>query len=429
MACGRTPAGVTLHLAMNVPTPMPALVHAKPVVVRHGRFGDWRLALRTVAGFWFVYLLTVVARAWLGSDPVTVLQNKVFMVVAGVVLTAGIYLVIRLVAPDGPVRRQAVVAGLASTAAAALMTAILVGAQDHLRDTKEEFRFEASEGFVVTAKGQQLRIERKSTEPVVLTMPKLGQLPREERLRIAADTAVVWLFFFAAWSAFYLAAVSQARELDLQRRAATAEAAAQNAHVRALRYQVNPHFLFNTLNSLSSLVMTGRPQEAETMILRLSNFFRTSLSLDPQADVTLAEEIDLQQVYLEIEKVRFPRRLKVVIDIPPELLGVRLPALILQPIVENAIKYGVSASRERVLLTITARSLPGDRIEIAVVNSCGAPPRKARDRAAPGGTGLGLANVRDRLQARFGGAADCHFGALDDGGFQVVMRLPVTADD
>ena len=83
------------------------------------------------------------------------------------------------------------------------------------------------------------------------------------------------------------------------------------------------------------------------MILKLSTFFRSSLSLDPSADVTLAEEIGLQSLYLDIERVRFPKRLKVEIDVPPNLETARLPALILQPVVENAIKYGVSPTRER----------------------------------------------------------------------------------
>ena len=104
--------------------------------------------------------------------------------------------------------------------------------------------------------------------------------------------------------------------MGAQRRLADAESAAQAAQVRALRYQVNPHFLFNTLNSLSSLVMTGRTDRAEAMLLALSTFFRTSLSLDPTADVSLAEEIDLQRLYLDIEKVRFPDRLQVEIDVP-----------------------------------------------------------------------------------------------------------------
>ena len=403
-------------------------MHALPAAHPVRRFADWRIALKTVLAFWFLYLLTVIARALLGTDPLTVLQNKLLTIVIGVLLTGGIYLAVRLLAPDGPVRRQTIVASIASLVAALMMAAILIGVEDRMKVSSEEFRFKASEGFIVIQKGQQIRIEREAADPLILTLPRVNDLDHSERLRIAADTCVVWLLFFAAWSAIYLAAVSQARALTLQARAAAAEHAAQDAQVRALRYQVNPHFLFNTLNSLSSLVMTGRPQEAETMILRLSKFFRTSLSLDPHADVTLAEEINLQKVYLDIEKVRFPRRLKVLIDVPPELAAVRLPALILQPIVENAIKFGVSASRQRVILTIAAKALPGDRMEIAVTNSCGAPPRDARDRQPRVGTGVGLDNVRQRLLARFGTAADCQSTSLPDGGFQVLMQLPVTFD-
>ena len=161
---------------------------------------------------------------------------------------------------------------------------------------------------MIIEKGNTIRIERTAGEPLVLTMPRMKDIDPAKKFRYAADAAVIWLFFFAAWSAFYLATVAQAQALRAQRRAAAAESAAQTAQVRALRYQVNPHFLFNTLNSLSSLVMTGRTERAEEMLLALSTFFRTSLSLNPTADVTLAEEIDLQRLYLDIEKIRFPSR-------------------------------------------------------------------------------------------------------------------------
>ena len=101
----------------------------------------------------------------------------------------------------------------------------------------------------------------------MLTFPKLASSMATQRFRYAADAAVIWLFFFVAWSAFYVATQAQAEALGAQRRAAEAESAAQAAQVRALRYQVNPHFLFNTLNSLSSLVMAGRADGAEAMML------------------------------------------------------------------------------------------------------------------------------------------------------------------
>ncbi|HEU5286015.1 MAG TPA: histidine kinase, partial [Sphingomicrobium sp.] len=216
--------------------------------------------------------------------------------------------------------------------------------------------------------------------------------------------------------------------LGARRRVAEAESAARAAQVRALRYQVNPHFLFNTLNSLSSLVMSGRPQEAEEMILKLSTFFRSSLSLDPSADVTLAEEIALQRLYLDIERVRFPKRLKVEIDVPAELETALLPALVLQPVVENAIKYGVSPTRDKVVLRIAAREAGPGRFTVEISNN--GKPGSARERDdTPGGTGVGLGNVRERLRARFGNAAQCEFGPIEGGGYRVVMTLPLDRAD
>ncbi len=392
------------------------------------RFADWRLALKSILGFWLIYALTVVARALLGSDPLATLQNKLFIIGIGVILTGLVYVAIAVFGGrDSSNRRKAIVAGLASFVAACAMAGMLLLAEDSMRESKEEFRYQAKEGFLIIAKGNQVRIERSSAEPLVLTMPKMHQLDSGKKFRYAADAAVIWLFFFAAWSSFYLAAVAQSQALRAQRRAADAESAAHTAQVRALRYQVNPHFLFNTLNSLSSLIMTGRTDRAEEMLLALSTFFRTSLSLNPTADVTLAEEIDLQRLYLDIETIRFPSRLKVEIDVPRELEAVRLPALILQPLVENAIKYGVSPTRDVVTLTIAAATLGNDRMQLRVANTGGtgkAKPRGRRDSDRIEGTGVGLANVCQRLDARFGGKATCEFGPLDDGGFEVRLTLP-----
>jgi two-component sensor histidine kinase len=388
------------------------------------RFADWRLAAKSILGFWFVYALTVVARALLAADPTTILTNRLATIGIGGVLTGLIYVAIAVFAPGRNIGRKAIVAGIASVAASAALAGTLIALEGVMKESKEQFRYQAREGFVIVQEGHTVRVERAAQEPLVLTLPKMHELDANKRLRYAADTAVIWLFFFVAWAAFYLAQVAQAEALNAKRRAAEAESAAQAAQVRALRYQVNPHFLFNTLNSLSSLVMSKRPEEAEEMILKLSNFFRSSLSLDATADVTLAEEIELQRLYLDIEKVRFPRRLKVDIDIPRELEDARVPGLILQPVVENAIKYGVSNTRDRVTLTIRAAEAGPGRFTIEVTNSGGTVP--ARGRGAPThGTGVGLANVRQRLEARFGSAATCQFGPTDDGGYRVSMTLPL----
>ena len=393
------------------------------------RFADWPLAVKAIAGFWAIYTATVIARALLGSDPMTILQNKLMTFGAGVILTGLLYAAIATFAPGSSMRRKAMVAAIGSVIASCALATLLVLSEGAMKSSKEEFRFQAREGFVVVQKGEQVRIERGAADPVVVTMPKLKDLKQRDQFRIAADTAVVWLFFFAAWSAVYLAAVSQAQALALQRRTAAAESAAQVAQVRALRYQVNPHFLFNTLNSLSTLVMSGRPEEAESMILKLANFFRTSLSLDPTADITLAEEIEMQRLYLDIEKVRFPRRLKVEIDVPAKLGAARLPALILQPIVENAIKYGVGSTRDRVCLRIAAQEpLPG-RLRIEISNFGGTPLKSPRAGPTGPSTGVGLGNVAQRLAARFGRAAGVEHGPLDGGGYRVALTIPVVALD
>jgi hypothetical protein len=393
------------------------------------RFADWPLAVKSILGFWLVYYLTVVARAFLGHDPGTVLVNRSLTLVIGIALTAAIYVALTIFAARASLKKLIIVGVLASFIAGAAQAGILISADRFLEKPQDEFRFTSREGHTVVETGNTMRIERAGQEPLVLTWPKVAHLRPWYQFRIAADSAVTWFFFFAAWSAFYIAMIAQSQALGAQRRAAEAESAARAAQVRALRYQVNPHFLFNTLNSLSSLVMSGRPEEAESMILKLSTFFRSSLSLDPSADVTLAEEIALQSLYLDIERVRFPKRLKVEIDVPPNLETARLPALILQPVVENAIKYGVSPTREKVVLRIAAREAGPGRFTVEVSNTGKVARRPRRDDNGFEGTGVGLGNVCERLRARFGSAAQCVFGPIDEGGYRVVMTLPLDRTD
>ena len=390
------------------------------------RFADWRLALKSILGFWLFYFLTVVVRAYLSGDPGTVILNRSLTIGIGILLTIAVYAVIASLAAERTVKSRIVIASVASFLAAMLLAGLLLAIDRHLDKPKDEFRFVSREGYQVVEQGHTMWIERPGQPTLTLTWPRVAELEPYLRFRIAADSTVTWFFFFAAWSAFYLAMLAQAEALGARRRAAEAESAAQASQVRALRYQINPHFLFNTLNSLSSLVMGGRSAEAESMILKLSKFFRSSLCLDPSADVTLAEEIALQRLYLDIEKVRFPRRLKVEIDVPAELESARLPALILQPIVENVIKYGVSPTREKVVLTITAREIDPGRMFIEVTNSgqCTKPSGEH-----PDGTGTGLNNVCQRLTARYGKAAKCEFGPAADGGYRVAMTMPLDRSD
>lgn len=388
------------------------------------RFADWPLALKSILGFWLVYAATVVARALLGSDPLTALQNKLVTLGVGIVLTGLVYLAIATIGGrEGSNRRKVIVAGIASFIAACAMAGLLMLADGKMRESKEEFRHQAKEGVIIVEKGNTIRIERTAAEPLVLTLPRMKDIDPAKKFRYAADAAVIWLFFFAAWSAFYLATLAQAQALRAQRRAAAAESAAQTAQVRALRYQVNPHFLFNTLNSLSALVMTGKDAAAEKMIQTLSAFYRRSLAEDPTGDIALEAEVALQRSYLEIEAVRFPERLRPRFDLPEALETACVPGLILQPLVENSVRYAVASTARPVTVAIAAREEAGQLV-LEVSDDGPAGPD-----AGEHGFGIGLANVRDRLAARYGDAASLVSGPVAAGGWRSVIRLPLEIDD
>ncbi len=168
-----------------------------------------------------------------------------------------------------------------------------------------------------------------------------------------------------------------------------------------LRYQLNPHFLFNTLNSISTLVLLKQTERANAMLARLSSFLRYTLVNEPTAKVTLAQEVETLKLYLEIEKMRFEDRLRPHFKIESETIGARLPSLLLQPLIENAIKYAVTPSENGADIWITAtREGQAVRIEVAD-NGSG----EGADFAASPSTGVGLANIRDRLSQAYGGSA------------------------
>jgi LytS/YehU family sensor histidine kinase len=196
------------------------------------------------------------------------------------------------------------------------------------------------------------------------------------------------------------------------------EAVANLAQLAALRYQLNPHFLFNTLNSIASLIASGATDTAERMVENLADFLRATLELDPHDDISLAREIELQQMYLSIEQQRFPNRLISEIDIPPELLAARVPALITQPLVENSIRHAVARSVDPVTLRLGA--IARGKMLVLFIEDDGRPQRKATK-----GTGLGIANVRARLRGRFGAAQAITVSRPNAGGFQVELRMPL----
>lgn len=209
--------------------------------------------------------------------------------------------------------------------------------------------------------------------------------------------------------------------LSREERMNAMESAARTMELRALRYQVNPHFLFNVLNSVAALVSDNERERAQTMLSNLAAYYRNSLTIDPLADISLSEEIAAQQLYINIEKVRFPDRLEVAIDIPAELKDLRVPSLILQPIVENSVKHSVASSSSTVTLSIIARKEEGS---LALTVRDVLDEGDARKRAASAGTNTGLRNVRARLRSRFGD--DASVRATPTGtGHETVITFPV----
>lgn len=350
------------------------------------------VALYSILGFWFFYTVIVSLRAAvIGFDAQWELAARRMVVATiGIIVTWILYLALRRF--DGKPLLVRVVAAFSMAAPFALAMAAANYYVFNVYDPVSLFP------------DAELKTEMAEKGYVFVAI---------------VEDAISRYFFLAAWAGLYLALSYASEAHRTERRAARLERAAQQAELRSLRYQVNPHFLFNTLNSLSTLVMRNRPDEAEKMIMSLSNFYRTSLTGDPLDDVPLEEEVHLQKLYLDIESVRFPDRLTTVIDVPDPLMSACVPGLILQPLVENAIKYGVSRTSSPVTITITARE-DGDLMHIAVTDDGDNPPSDG-----DAGSGIGLANVRDRLTARFGESGRIVYGPREGDGFSVLLTLPI----
>lgn len=228
------------------------------------------------------------------------------------------------------------------------------------------------------------------------------------------------------WSAlyfginFYLIVEQQIDEMHIL------ENQASLAQLAMLRYQLNPHFLFNTLNSISTLVLLKQTERANAMLSRLSSFLRYTLANEPTAHVTVAQEVETLKLYLEIEKMRFEERLRPIFDIDPRAERARLPSLLLQPLVENAIKYAVTPQEEGAEICVRVR-LAGDRVQIGVSDTG---PGLHETRVMPSlSTGVGLTNIRERLVQAYGPDHRFETRTTPAGGFSVDIEIPFQLDD
>jgi LytS/YehU family sensor histidine kinase len=217
--------------------------------------------------------------------------------------------------------------------------------------------------------------------------------------------------------------VTQER-LDREIREREMSRLATEAELRALRAQINPHFLFNALTTIGYLIQTAPPRALQTL-LRLTSLLRGVLRSEGEF-TTLGRELDVIEAYLDIERARFEQRLRVTFDVPPKLRHIRLPALVLQPIVENAVKHGVAPRADGGEVSIVARVEPGvpPRLSISVCDTgAGASPetlREGRER------GVGLRNVERRLHGQYGPAASLSIQSTPGAGTIVNLRMPIT---
>lgn len=236
----------------------------------------------------------------------------------------------------------------------------------------------------------------------------------------------VTFYIFLCWSGLYFGIkyyrmLARQREMTLR-----ATNMAHEAQLKMLRYQLNPHFLFNTLNAISTLVLENDSKSANRMVTRLSSFLRHSLDSDPMQRVTLEQELQALRLYLDIEMVRFEDRLQVEYHISDSAKGALVPSLILQPLIENAIKHAVAPRECGGVISITATTF-GDDVLIEIRdNGPGLPPGFSLDRT---GRGVGLRNTQERLSVLYNREFSFTLKNGPDGGLSVSLRLPLETND
>jgi len=250
-----------------------------------------------------------------------------------------------------------------------------------------------------------------------------------------------WLFtsilIFIAWAAIYhginyyqllesersnlLSILAANKEEQLKR--AKAESMAHEAQLKMLRYQLNPHFLFNTLNSISSLVNKRDDSRANEMILQLSDFLRHSLYIDPVEGITLKEELDALQLYLRIEQARFGDRLSIHLGVSSDAEQLHVPSMILQPLVENAIKYAIAPCEEGGEIKISAGLYKDEMIAISVADNGPGFDENLIDESS---VGVGLRNTRERLNTFYRGNSRFLIDSNGKNGTKISIIVPRT---
>jgi two-component system LytT family sensor kinase len=227
-------------------------------------------------------------------------------------------------------------------------------------------------------------------------------------------------FILFIWCSLYFSIKQWQQSSEEKERLLRAESEVREARLLALRYQLNPHFLFNSLNAVSTLVLDGNAPAATRMLAQIGDLLRTSLDSEVTAEVTLSQELAFTEGYLAIEQTRLGERLRIDMAVPFETRDALVPSMLLQPLVENAVRHGVAPLIEGGWIAIKS-ALDADRLRIVIGNS----GRRGEGEQKKNGNGIGLGNTAERLKTLYG--ADFEFSLVwpEAGGCEVVLELPL----
>lgn len=226
-----------------------------------------------------------------------------------------------------------------------------------------------------------------------------------------------------AWSAIYFGYHYYSGLQEQKAQVLKATAAAHQAQLKMLRYQLNPHFLFNTLNAISTLVLDKAEEDANKMLTKLSSFLRYTLVNQPTQRISLDQELYALGLYLDIERVRFGDRLTVTYDVDDSVKTALVPSLILQPLIENAIKYAIAPAIDGGTITVCVKHMDGDRLTLALKDS-GPGLEDIHHIVSQSGSGVGIANTKERLLQIYGEDHAFRLENLEPTGLGIFIEIP-----
>jgi len=232
-----------------------------------------------------------------------------------------------------------------------------------------------------------------------------------------------WLMFslttMFAWTSIFFIMLYNTQLQKEHERLLKAQTLAKDAQLQMLRYQLNPHFMFNTMNAISTLILKHENDKANEMLDKLCEFFRYSLDFKTKTTTTLKKELELLELYLSIEKVRFGQRLNIKLDIDDKAINCQVPSMLLQPLVENSIKYAIEPRKAGGTITIKAHPLNNQLVLTVLDDGFG------QDEQNKKGFGIGISNTESRLDAMFNGNYNINLVSIDEQGTSVEIIMPV----